>query len=414
MPVFRAPGLADRGAPDAVLAAWNQTIVREIQGRPASPILVADPASITNGATSSGVKWPGHPLEPFNCESEAVAAALSDWGWAGRAELHNEYLEYVLVMRNDAAGTSRPKRFVATTELMEWWQTMAVYAPDYFLDRVASIAGSRPSMTELFGMTTQKWLQQSETTRRNAFLRVMVGNGRNPSPVSSLNPEHALFMAHQINGLDDLIYVVHFGSFSYAVKEGGVRRRATIEEIFYAEDVKYLFCRNADPAAAEGAYNQAFLKGTENNPQARKLAFADPLGMYIRTFSSGDLYVNGGAVPESWTRWSRGDQNGTAQRLEFGPADDDDRFLDDVTIGTGADAPRVDGYQLAKRIEVGPVVVVGQHEPVRAFRDIPAITAGTIACGTASDSRCGAIAAFKAEYDAQRNLRRGTRGGRHG
>jgi hypothetical protein len=414
MPVFRSPGLADSDAPEAVLTAWNKTIVREIQGRPASPILVADPATIANGATSSGVKWPGHPLEPFNCESEEVAAALSDWGWAGRAELHNEYLEYALVMRTDAAGASRPKRFIATTELMEWWQTMAVYAPDYFLDRVASIAGARPSMTELFGVTTEKWLQQSEATRRNAFHNVMVGNGRNPPPVSGLNQQHALFMAHQINGLDDLIYVVHFGSFSYAVKQGGVRRRATIEEIFYAENVKHLFCRNADPAAAEGAYNQAFLKGTENNPQARKLAFADPLGMYIRTFSPGDLYLNGAAVPASWTRCSRGDQNGMPQRLEFGPADSDAHFLDDVTIGTGADAPRVDGYQLAKRIEVGPLVVVGQHEAVNSFKDIPAIAAGAIACGSESDSRCAAIAAFKAEYDAQRSLVRGTRGGRQG
>jgi hypothetical protein len=414
MPVFRSPGLADPDAPAAVLTAWNTTIVTEIQSRPASPILVPDPTAIANGAASSGVKWPGHPLEPLNCQSEKVAATLSDWGWAGRAELHNEYLEYVLVMRTDAVGRSRPKRFIATTELMEWWQTMAVHAPDYFLDRVETIAGVRPNMVELFGVTTQQWLQQSETSRRNAFARVMVGSGRNRPPVSGLNQQHALFMAHEINGLDDLVYVVHFGSFSYAVNENGVRRRASIEEIFRAEGVDYLFCRNADPAAAEGAYNQAFLKGTEDNPQARKLAFADPLGMYIRTFSTGDLRLGGAAVPSSWTRWSRGDANGTPQRLEFGPADEDANFLDDLTIGVGPDVPRVNGYQLARRIEVGPLVVVGQHEPVLSFKDIPPIDAGTITCGGERDSRCVAIAALKAEHDAQRTLVRGTRGGRRG
>jgi hypothetical protein len=414
MPEFCSPGLADADVPDAVLTAWNTTIAREIASRPASPILVSDPTSIASGATSSGVKWPGHPLEPLNCQSEEVAATLSDWGWAGRAELHNEYLEYLLVMRTDETGRSRPKQFIATTELMEWWQTMAVHAPDYFLDRVETIAGVRPNMAELFGVTTQKWLQQSEASRRSAFQNVMVGNGRSRPPVSGLNQQHALFMAHEINGLDDLIYVVHFGSFSYAVNENGVRRRATIEEIFHAEDVDYLFCRNADPAAAEGAYNQAFIRGTEDSPQARKLAFADPLGMYIRTFSTGDLRLNGAAVPTGWTRWSRGDANGTAQRLEFGPADDDPHFLDDLTIGVGPGVPRVNGYQLAKRIEVGPIVVVGQHEPVHSFKDIPGIEAGTITCGGESDSRCAAIAALKAEHDAARTLVRGTRGGRRG
>jgi hypothetical protein len=243
----------------------------------------------------------------------------------------------------------------------------------------------------------------------------MVGDGRSEPPLSSLNPQHALFMSHGINGLDDLIYVVHFGSFPYAVREGAGRRRANIEEIFNAENVPYLFCRNADPAAAEGAYNQAFIKGTETAPRARKLAFNDPLGMYMRTFSTGDLFINRTPIPENWTRWSRGN-GGTPQRLEFGPADNERSFLDDVTIGREDDAPKLTGYQIAKRIEVGPIVVVGEEHaiPVGAFRDIPAAAEGTIACGTESDSRCADIAAFKREFDNMRSMARGTRGGRLG
>ncbi|KQZ57372.1 hypothetical protein [Ensifer sp. Root558] len=413
MAVYGPPGSADSDAPDVVIDAWNKMIVDQIGSRPASPILVADPANITNGQISSAVKWLGHPLEPLNCQDEEIAAELSDWGWAGRAELHNEYLEYGLVMRSDAAGQLRPKRFVATTELMEWWQVMAAHAPDYFVSRINDITGGTESFEGIFGRTVPQWGQLSVAQRTREFMRVMVGNGRSVPPSNSLNPDNVLFMSHPINGLDDLIYVVHFGSFPYAVRDGGQVRRARIEEIFAAEGVQYLFCRNADPAAAEGAYNQAFMIGTEAAPQFRKLAFANPLGMYMRSFGSGDMFFRGGVVPASWTRWSRGAQ-GTPQRLEFGPADNEDGFLDEVRLGQDVDSPILSGYQVAKRIEVGPLVVVGNATPIPG-QDIKIISAtpiGSIACGTAQDPRCRAIEAFKQEYDSRsRSVRTGMRGG---
>lgn len=413
MAVYGAPGSADSDAPEVVIDEWNKLIVDQIGSRPVSPILVADPANIANGQISSAVKWPGHPLEPLNCQDEEIAAELSDWGWTGRAELHNEYLEYGLVMRSDAAGKLRPKRFVATTELMEWWQVMAVHAPDYFVSRINGITGGNESFEGIFGRTVSQWEQLSMSQREREFMRVMVGNGRSNPPSNPLNPDSVLFMSHPINGLDDLIYVVHFGSFPYAVKDGGEVRRARIEEIFVAEGVRYLFCRNADPAAAEGAYNQAFMIGTEGAPQFRKLAFANPLGMYIRSFSSDDMFFKGSVVPTSWTRWSRGAED-TPQRLEFGPADSEDGFLDEVTLGQDVDSPVLSGYQIAKRIEVGPLVVVGDAAPIpeQDFKIISAIPIGSIACGTAQDARCRAIEIFKQEYDSRsRPIRTGIRGG---
>jgi hypothetical protein len=413
MSTFGAPGSADSDAPQVVLDAWNTLIAEQVNARPPSPTLVADPADIVDGQVSAAVAWPGHPLEPLNCQDEDIAAELSDWGWAGRAELHNEYLEYSLLMRSDATGRLRPKRLIATTELMEWWQVMAVHAPDYFVSRITAITGLTPSFQSIFGRTVAQWQQLTVPQRTDEFVRVMVGNGRSTPPASTMNQEHVLFMAHQINGLDDLIYVVHFGSFPYAVQDGGERRRATIEEIFQAERVPYLFCRNADPAAAEGAYNQAFLVGTEGSPKSRKLAFADPLGMYMRTFNHSDLFLGGAPVPASWTRWSRGAAD-TPQRLEFGPADNEPGFLDDVTMGQDADAPPLSGYQIAKRIEVGPLVVVGAPTEISTadFRDIPATPTGTISCGMEDDGRCSAIAEFKREFDNRfMSGRTGTRGG---
>ncbi|ASR10764.1 hypothetical protein CHY08_27175 (plasmid) [Rhizobium leguminosarum bv. viciae] len=413
MSTYGAPGSADSDAPHVVIDAWNALIADQVNLRPPSPILVADPGNIANGQVSSAVSWPGHPLEPLNCQDEEIAAELCDWGWAGRAELHNEYLEYGLLMRSDAAGKLRPKRFVATTELMEWWQVMAVHAPDYFVSRINGITGLSVSFESIFGRTVAQWEQLAATQKASEFMRVMVGNGRSTPPSSALNQEHVLFMSHPINGLDDLIYVVHFGSFPYAVQEGGIQRRARIEEIFADENVPYLFCRNADPAAAEGAYNQAFLSGTEAAPQCRKLAFADPLGMYMRTFSTDDMFFRGSLVPTSWTRWSRGGED-TPQRLEFGPADSEEGFLDEVKLGQDVDSPTLSGYQIAKRIEVGPLVVVGDAEPIpqQNFKVISATPAGSIACGTAQDSRCPVIEIFKQEYDRRSmSFRTGTRGG---
>lgn len=416
MGVFSSPGLADEDAPDAIIEAWNTRIADEIARRKPSPFLKLDPTDISGGKVSTAVKWPGHPLEPADCLGETIAEKLSDWGWLGRAELHNEYLEYMLVMRPDTGGTLRPKRFVATTELMEWWQIMAIHDLQFFLGKIKTITGRVYTSEELFGVDSATWGVLPKEVRRNLFVQRIAGQGRDAPPTHSLNQDHALFMSHPINGLDDLIYIVHFGSFAYAVQENGVRRRARIEEIFLNAGAEYLFCRNADPGAAAGAYSQVFLN-QPGTPRAKEIAFGDPVGMYIRTFSHNDLLHSGVAIPESWIRFSRGDHNGTPQRLEFGPADDEPAFLDEITLGSGNDAPVVNGYQLAKRIEVGPLVMIAENAREisdEEFVDVPATAPGAISCGLEDNDRCKDIAKFFDLYQANRSLVLGTRGGSRG
>ena len=412
MAIFSSPGFADEDAPAAIIEAWNARIASEVANRTPSPFLKLAPADVPDGELSSAVKWPGHPLEPADCLGETIAEALSDWGWLGRAELHNEYLEYMLVMRPDSAGKLRPKRFVATTELMEWWQTMAVHDVSFFLGKVKQISGRDYTSQELFGVDAAAWAALPRDMRRSLFVRRIAGRGRSDPPEHSLNQEHILFMAHQINGLDDLIYIVHYGSFAYAVREGGNRRRARLEEIFVDCEVEILFCRNADPSAAAGAYSQVFLN-QPGPPKGKELAFGNPLGMYIRTFTANDLRHNGAVVPDAWIRWSRGEENDTPQRLEFGPKDDEPGFLDEVTIGSGADAPAVNGYQIAKRIEVGPLVMIAKDARDIAdseFVDVRAAAPGTITCGLEENGRCVKIADFHALYQSRDSLVPGTRG----
>ncbi|WP_417210457.1 hypothetical protein [Antarctobacter sp.] len=416
MHIFQSPGLADPNVNDAALTSWNAQIRSLVDGHRVSPFLVLDPRDIKDGDIANSVKWPGNPREPLDCLGEDLATKLSDWGWPGRAELHNEYLEYTLVMRPDANGKLRPKRFVATTELMEWWLTMAVFDLEYFLLTIKNITGHAYTAADLFLLQPDQWAALPVQARAEVFHRRLVGLGRTQPPEHPLNIEHVLFMSENINGLNDLIFVVHFGSFPYAVTENSSRRRARIEEIFLSVNRPDLFCRNADPGAAQGAYDQAFIPGS-TPPQGKALAFADPLGMYMRGLTTTDLRIAGAPVPNDWVRFSRGVDT-MHMRLEFGPDDDDPRFLDEVVAGTGDAAPPISGYFLAREIEVGPRVVIGRTPraiTAAEFEDIPAVTAqDAITCGLPGNARCRMISDFADLFENPLGIVPGTRGQRDG
>ena len=138
--------------------------------------------------------------------------------------------------------------------------------------------------------------------------------------------------------------------------------------------MEHLACRHADPAAALGAHGAAFA--------GRSVAFADPLGMYILSFSSNLFTYQGNPVPERWVRWGRG-RRGMYQRLVFGPDDGDDAFLDDIRVSTGAaDEPVTGGFQVVQQVEVGPLLVVGSPTTVGTERvpDRPALDRGDSVC----------------------------------
>jgi hypothetical protein len=131
-----------------------------------------------------------------------------------------------------------------------------------------------------------------------------------------------------------------------------------LHEIFRAAGVEHLACRNADPAA-QGAYDQVLKSVNGNTARGCQIAFADPLGMYLGPFNDADFTYNGQPVPREWIKKRRG-RPGMEQRLEFGPPDDHPAFLDDIVLQEGAlETSLKGGYQVARRIEVGPHVVLG-------------------------------------------------------
>ena len=86
--------------------------------------------------------------------------------------------------------------------------------------------------------------------------------------------------------------------------------------------------------------------------------------MYIRRPNLEVFSYGGEPLPEDWVRFSRG-KPGSYMRLEFGPPDDHEAFLDDVTLSLGAsDQPLTGGYQLLRELEIGPLVRAGDADPI--------------------------------------------------
>ena len=374
--MFEAPGGLTE-LPADLLLIWNDQINAHIVGQSdsgwGSRFFLTDPDEIPNGQTINAVRWSGAPAEPSFCLDKTWALKLSDWGLRGRHETQNEYCEYQIRFAVDGSGRMRPKRAEFTSELREYWLLLAEHEPDALQVAAHDVLGRTPSWMELYGHSDPKSL--SPHRRRVIFAFNTAGHGNDnvlasmgvpAQPTGSLNRENVLFMTHPINGLDDLIYVVMFGARPYRVRESGVTRKALLHEVFRAYRVEHLACRNADPAAAAGAFNQVW--------DGKPVAFATNLGMYLRPISPHQFEYDNRPIPEEWIRYSRG-TDGMFQRLSFGPPDDEDLFLDDISVLRGASKIKlIGGYQIAELLEVGPLVVVGDSSEVSEpdYESIPA------------------------------------------
>lgn len=393
---YEIPGRAERVG-ERIVELWNEQIERAYRAEPKldSRFFALDPEALTRPQVTDGVTWPADSLEPTFCTDDEVVRALCDWGSRGRHALHNEYCEYAVVHRDDANGRKRPKRIQVTTELREYWLMLATHSPSQLLAAAADVLGSEPSWGQLYGVSDPLELPKGE--RRRHFALATAGHGRErdlegagipADPSGPLNTENALFMSHPINGLDDLLFIVRFGARRFAVREPGkAPRRAEKEDIFAGEEERRLACRHADPAAALAAYG-AVLGG-------RVVSFANPLGMYIRPFNWSLLEFSGEPIPATWVRWSRGEE-GMFQRLEVGPGDDEDAFLDEIELTVGQERQRLTGgYQLIKMLEVGPLLATGETSAASEdeFEWVPA--GSPIECS--QTGICGKVAKLEEE-----------------
>ncbi|USA47221.1 hypothetical protein NDN11_03605 [Acinetobacter sp. C26M] len=397
--IFNTPGQADDLSP-LLLEKWNEEIKKQYESHVkmeiasgvtlGSRFFAFDPTTIPNSITVNSVKWFGDPAEPAFCQNSDVAQKLSDWGIKGRHHFHNEYCEYTVEYKIDSTGKQRPKRVQITTELREYWVTIAKHDPNFLKQLASTVLGIPVTWEDLYGNDpTNMTIEERELS----FSTQVAGNGdgNNPSqPVGKLNTENALFMTHPINGLDDLIYIVMFGAKPYARKNGSQFEKVTKYAIFKEYNVEHLACRHADPAAAMGAYGAVF--------EGRKIAFNQNLGMYILSFAKNNFLYNGNSIPDSWVRFSRG-KNNLHQRLVFGPSDEENVFLDDITVEKGGnDVPIKGGFEVLQHIEVGPIIQISQPSEVNSS-DYQLITESDDSLQCDKAKICSNIATFWTEYN---------------
>lgn len=372
---YDPPGLADTLSP-ALLERWNEVIRenhRRLLPEYETGFFTLEPSTLKSPVRAH-VKWFGDPSEPARCIDREAARRLSDWGWRGRHQLHNEYCEYAHVWRKDAAGNWRIKRITVTTELREYWVMIAEQSPNGLRSLVRDVIGRNATWQQLYGHDYP--FELSPEDRKIAFARQCAGHGDDPDlvakgvpsqPDGSLNRDHALFMTHPINGLDDLIQIVLIGARPYMREVNGALRPATKEQVFRMRPGhERLACRHADPAAAMSAHGAAC--------EGRTVALANPIGVYLLTMNADVFLLRGEPVPKHWIQFSRG-QAGMYQRLEFGPPDDEPEFLADIMLAAGStEEALTGGYQLLQHIEIGPLALVGEG---RALTDAEHIIATT-------------------------------------
>jgi hypothetical protein len=409
--MYDVPGLADQ-INSTLVQKWNDMIQSHyelLQPSYGTRFFSLDPQSLSSSAQVT-ISWFADPAEPKFCIGPEVAQQLSDWGVRGRQELHNEYCEYRIIEKPDSSGRMRPKRVQVTTELREYWICIAMHDPNKLREMTEAVIGFEPSWEDLYGVNDP--LSLSVEHRKIEFCKLMAGHGNDrqleeagvPSqPTGKINTVNALFMTHPINGLDDLLYIVMFGAKPYAALEGNRIQQATREQIFLEFGVQQLACRHADPAAAMGAYGAAF--------KGKPIAFGNPLGMYILSFTRDIFLLEDQPIPDNWVRWSRGqpkieEKPSMWQHLEFGPADDEPWFLDDIRIAYGASRePLVGGFQLLQNMEVGPLIDVGAGTTVEDQEYVILNTTDEpIQCHEARV--CRHIQNLKAEYDRAHPLTR--------
>ncbi|MEY2515020.1 MAG: hypothetical protein QOJ89_2378 [bacterium] len=386
---YDAPGHADELS-DELRERWNETIARAFASQNDTlkkRFFTLDPDALRDPRPTDAIKWPGDPGKPAFCVGEDNAQALSDWGLTGRRAVQLEYCEYMIVSGRDDTGALRPKRVEITTEFREYWACIAMHDPDKVRAMAADVLGTEPSWEELYGVADPHALNPAE--REIAFGHTVAGHGNDrrlrvagvpAQPTGRLNMERALFMTHPINGIDDLIYVAIFGAHAYCVSERDQRRQASGDDVFSAFKVTHLACNHADPTISLGVYDLVY--------RGAQVAFRNPLGMYIRRPNLEVFSFQGDPVPDDWVRFSRG-REGSYQRLVFGPPDEDEAFLDDITLSLGAsEQPLVGGYQLLRELEIGPLMQSGEADPIDDSEwELLEPAAGTIACDDAESCK---------------------------
>lgn len=368
-----APGFLDDL--DAVgLAAWGQHISDTVTqaAQAGRRQWQRDPAILFDGDPELGginaIDWPPDPIriiEYLAKEPSDEIAAFLDWttpsGQIGRCLLHEEYLEWRVVH-----GTGgQILRIEMTCETPDYMAYVAGYAPERLLSLAAEFAGeAQADARDIYGVANYAQLTNEE--RRRAFAsRHIAGNAL---PVSNYgNGNKALLcMSQRVNSLGAAVNLAVRAAFPWSTHG----RPLTGPEAIVGEGWAAA-CRNSDPHIATNIIRAVHA--------GKKVALADPVGIYMLPFRSDQITLDDNPLPDDWLTYSRGSAaadnplgRGLFQRLVIEPPAESGRTFADLLDANGDGVTT--GLQIARNQSVSILYRLTDAEPVQTidFAQAPA------------------------------------------
>jgi hypothetical protein len=349
--VVREPGDLQM-LPRAGLQAWRSEVERLLTvPEPEEPqrLLIRSNRDTPHTLASD---WTGLPQRVVSCIGRQAGLGQLDWsgsqGDEGRRRLQEEYLEWRTVRYPD--GLIR--RVELTTELPEYWATLAAYAPAALLTAVADFAQEDTvDSAAVFGTCNPFGKNTAPEDRRAAFIDTML-SAKGTSPYNS-GAKAICCMVQSTNTLGGLAALAHAALRTYTViDEHGVGRRC-----LSADDVLPLMRglaqpdRASDPLLVERLTRLAW--------DGRLVAFDDPIGIYVQGVEYGRLRSPAGTpIPPDWFQFSRGtaapdtpDRRARWQRMTFEVPENEGYAVGDL-IDVATETPISFGGQIAELLQV--------------------------------------------------------------
>lgn len=239
--------------------------------------------------------WGAFPIRVARCLSRQRALRLLDWqtergDCEGRRRLQEEYLEW-RVIRDER---DRITRIEMTTELPDYWRSLAAWEPTQTLELVAELAREPSVPTEaVYGDVDPRAAGVTPHDRERAFVTTMLTR-KGSSPYND-GRNGICCMIHPTNTLEALLELVARSATPYAVDDPstGRVRFATAAEVFPLLGRAAQAGRNSDPVLVERLGRLAF--------EGRLVALAEPVGVYVQGVEHSRLrQPDGTDVPPEW------------------------------------------------------------------------------------------------------------------
>lgn len=328
----------------------EECISRVAAGHELSESLLSTPDERTTEIT--GPDWGALPIRIARCLPRRQTLEVLDWrseqGDEGRKRLQEEYLEWRVVQ--DEHG--RLTRVEMTTELPDYWRSLASWDPALTVDLVSELARESVTREAVYGDLNPFGAGVSAQDREEAFATTMLAPRAN-SPYND-GRKAICCMVHPTNGLEDLVELVARSAAPYAVEDpvAGGLRCASAAEVLPVLGNAAQAGRSSDPVLVERFVRLAF--------EGRLVALANPVGVFIAGVEYTRLrQPNGDLVPPDWFHFERNalpadaNKGGAAlyQRLTLEVPEGEGLMLSDL-VDVATEEPVHFGGQIADLVQL--------------------------------------------------------------